>query len=119
MVSLHDKYAAHGLSVLAFPCNQFGGQEPGSAAEIKAFVEAHGVAHSDTFRLMAKVDVNGPQACQAYRFLKAASRTGDLGWNFDRYFLVLRSGAVKAFSGRPMEIEDQINRALAGLEDEL
>ena len=54
-MSLHDKYAAHGLSVLAFPCNQFGGQEPGSAAEIKAFVEAHGVAHSDTFRLMTKV----------------------------------------------------------------
>jgi glutathione peroxidase-family protein len=66
MVSLHKKFAAKGLKILGFPCNQFGNQEPGSAEEIKSFVKARNV----DFTLTEKVDVNGPNTCDTYRFLK-------------------------------------------------
>jgi len=68
----------HGLEVVGFPCNQFGGQEPGTAQEIKAFARARGAR----FRLTSKVDVNGPATSSAYRFLKDKTGSGDLTWNF-------------------------------------
>jgi glutathione peroxidase-family protein len=81
---------------------------------------------------MAKADVNGPHTCAAYRALKAATQVPDIPWNFGRYFLVLKSGAVRTFGAAcdpsaawgceqvpPSHFEDEINRALAGLEGEL
>jgi glutathione peroxidase len=92
--ALHRAHHAGGLAVLGFPCNQFGGQEPGDAAAIQAFCELNfGV----TFPLFAKIEVNGPGTHPLYRLLKAA-RPGFLGltaikWNFTK-FLVGRNGDV-------------------------
>ena len=80
--------------MLAFPCNQFGSQEPGSNAEIKAFASSKFGA---SFPLFAKIEVNGDGACELYQILKAAKSdeegNADIGWNFTK-FLVDRSGQV-------------------------
>jgi len=92
--TLHELYADRGLAVVAFPCNQFKGQEPGTAEEIKTFCTTHfGV----TFDLMAKVDVNGESACPLYEYLKSVETgpkgTGEVSWNFEK-FLIARDGSV-------------------------
>ena len=94
--ALHRKYGERGLAVLAFPCNQFGAQEPGDAAEIADFCR---LTYDVTFPVFAKVDVNGEDAAPLYRHLKQAAK-GVLGseaikWNFTK-FLVDRSGRVVA-----------------------
>jgi len=88
--TLHRKYAGKGLAVLGFPCNQFGAQEPGSAAEIAGFCETN---YGVTFPLFAKIEVNGPGAHPLYRWLKEAAGGGDIEWNFVK-FLVGRDGEV-------------------------
>ena len=82
------------LVVLGFPCNQFGGQEPGGETQIRHFCSQY---YGVTFPLFAKIDVNGPRAHSLYRYLKSARR-GFLGrksiaWNFTK-FLVGRNGEV-------------------------
>ncbi len=92
--ALHRKYKDKGFVVLGFPCNQFGGQEPGREAEIRSFCDrSYGV----TFPLFAKIEVNGPNAHPLYRYLKSVKK-GMLGreaiaWNFTK-FLVGRNGEV-------------------------
>jgi glutathione peroxidase len=91
---LYKKNASRGLEVLAFPCNQFGGQEPGSEDEIKSFCEMN---YGVTFPVFAKIDVNGANAAPLYSFLKS-SAPGLLGseavkWNFTK-FLVDKNGQV-------------------------
>jgi glutathione peroxidase len=92
--ALHAQYADQGLTVLGFPCNQFGHQEPGSADEIATFCESNfGVQ----FPLMEKIEVNGAGAHPLYRWLEAQA-PGLLGskaikWNFTK-FLVGRDGQV-------------------------
>lgn len=92
--ALNKEFADKGLVVLGFPCNQFGGQEPGDNAEIATFCQRNfGV----DFQMFEKVDVNGAQAHPLYRFLKAAA-PGLMGsegikWNFTK-FLVDRHGKV-------------------------
>lgn len=88
--ALHKKYSARGLVVLGFPCNQFGAQEPGGAAEIAAFCEKH---YGVTFTLFQKIEVNGANAHPLYRWLKEAAGGGDIEWNFVK-FLVDRDGEV-------------------------
>ena len=94
--TLYEKLHPKGLTVLGFPCNQFGQHEPGSESEIGAFcMKNYGVS----FPMFAKVDVNGEAAHPLWRFLKAA-KTGILGtpaikWNFTK-FLVDRKGDVVA-----------------------
>jgi glutathione peroxidase len=91
---LHQTYADRGLSVLGFPCNQFGAQEPGSNESIAEFCTTRfGVS----FPMMAKIEVNGPSAHPLYRWLKHQA-PGLLGseaikWNFTK-FLVGRDGQV-------------------------
>lgn len=92
--ALWRRYGERGFEVLAFPCNQFGGQEPGDAAEIGEFCSLNfGVS----FPLMGKIAVNGPDAAPLYGWLKAEA-PGVLGtrrikWNFTK-FLIDRDGAV-------------------------
>ena len=87
---LYRKYEARGLVVLGFPCNQFGAQEPGGAAEIAAFCEKH---YGVTFPMFEKIEVNGPNAHPLYHWLKTAADGGDIEWNFVK-FLVDRDGEV-------------------------
>jgi glutathione peroxidase len=88
---LHRDFVARGFAVLGFPCNQFGGQEPGDAKQIAEFCETK---YDVTFPMFAKIDVNGSQAHPLFNHLKSA-KSGLLGpsikWNFTK-FLVDRSG---------------------------
>lgn len=133
--SLFRTYHGEGFQVLGFPCNQFGGQEPGSEEQIAAFCQSQ---YDVTFPVFAKIDVNGDQADPLYRYLRA-SEPGHLGpeagflyehlkendpealdsdaikWNFTK-FLVGRSGDVIArFESHvtPAEIDEHVAAALA------
>jgi glutathione peroxidase len=93
---LYTNFKDRGLVVLGFPCNQFGGQEPGTEGEIKTFCESKfGV----TFPMFAKIDVNGPSRNPLYAFLTSEATApdgpGDIRWNFAK-FLVDRQGKVVA-----------------------
>ena len=114
--SLHRSMQDRGVAVLGFPCNQFGGQEPGDAETIGAFCEKNfGV----TFALFSKVDVNGEQADPLFRYLKHAA-PGLLGseaikWNFTK-FLVRKDGTVfkrYAPTTKPEELRADIEKLIA------
>lgn len=112
---LYDGYAARGLEVLGFPCNQFGKQEPGDAGQIGSFCEKN---YGVTFPMFDKIDVNGANAHPLFRFLTAEA-PGVLGlegvkWNFTK-FLVRRDGSVvKRFAPmtKPESITDEIEALL-------
>ena len=92
--SLYQKYQADGFAVLGFPCNQFGEQEPGDAAEIGQFCRSN---YGVRFPMFAKIDVNGPNAHPLYRHL-TREKPGFLGtvnikWNFTK-FLIDRAGSI-------------------------
>jgi glutathione peroxidase len=93
--ALHRQFAPRGFSVLGFPCNQFGGQEPGDATQIEQFCSKN---YGVTFPMFAKVDVNGSNAHPLFKYL-TQEKSGLLGpsikWNFTK-FLVDRSGKVVA-----------------------
>ncbi|MGI5369334.1 glutathione peroxidase [Streptomyces sp. A244] len=93
---LHEQYAARGFSVLGVPCNQFLGQEPGSADEIAEFCSA---TYGVTFPMTEKVDVNGEGRHPLYDrltgFADAEGHSGDIRWNFEK-FLIGRDGRVVA-----------------------
>jgi glutathione peroxidase len=91
---LHEQLAGRGFSVLGFPCNQFGGQEPGTAEEI---VEFCSTTYGVTFPLFEKIEVNGDGRHPIYDALTAvpdaAGEAGDVQWNFEK-FLVAPSGEI-------------------------
>jgi glutathione peroxidase len=94
--ALHEKYADRGFTVVGVPCNQFGGQEPGTADEIAEFCSA---TYGVTFPMTEKVDVNGPGRHPVYGELVQVAdetgRDGDVTWNFEK-FLLDGSGNVVA-----------------------
>jgi glutathione peroxidase len=93
---IHEKYADRGFSVVGFPCNQFGEQEPGSPDEIATFCST---TYGVTFPLSEKIDVNGDQRHPLYQELTTVAdgegHDGDIRWNFEK-FLVGRDGDVIA-----------------------
>ena len=104
-----------GLTVLGFPCNQFGAQEPGSESEIGHFCA---VNYGVSFPMFAKIEVNGPGAHPLYKFLTKQKRgifgTGRIKWNFTK-FLVDRAGKVVARyapTTKPEDLEEPIRRLL-------
>jgi glutathione peroxidase len=112
--SLHEKYADKGLVVIGVPCNQFGGQEPGTEKDIKQFCSSK---YSVTFPMMSKVDVNGAKQDALYTFLKSKSeKTDDISWNFEK-FIVGKDGKVAArFAPR---VKPDAAEVLAAIEAEL
>jgi glutathione peroxidase len=85
---LQERYAGRGFSVAGFPCNQFGGQEPGSAEEIQQFCST---SYGVTFPMFEKIDVNGPGRHPIYTELTqqqdGAGEAGDIQWNFEKFLL--------------------------------
>ncbi len=113
--ALHKKYGEQGFEVLAFPCNQFGGQEPGSADQIEEFCK---VNFGLSFPLLAKVEVNGANEPPLYSWLKSEAPglmgTRSIKWNFTK-FLVGRDGKVVrryAPSDKPESIAKDIEKLL-------
>ena len=113
--ALHRRFAARGFEVLGFPCNQFGHQEPGDAAEIASFCS---LTYDVTFPVFAKVDVNGEAADPLFVALKdqAPGLLGSKGikWNFTK-FLVDRSGKIVdryAPTTKPEDIVKHIEKLL-------
>ena len=94
--ALHGQYADQGLSIVGVPCNQFGGQEPGTSGEIAEFCQKN---YGVEFDMLAKVDVNGENACSLYQHLTSPKTNPDLGgeisWNFEK-FLFNRQGELVA-----------------------
>jgi len=114
--ALHRKYGAKDFEVLGFPCNQFGGQEPGDAAEIANFCKT---SYDVTFPVFAKIEVNGANADPLYRFLKKQKKgilgTEAIKWNFTK-FLVGKDGKVLgrfAPSVKPEDLAGKIEALLA------
>ena len=112
--ALHDQYHDKGFEVLGFPCNQFGGQEPGDADEIASFCDLN---YGVNFPMFAKIDVNGDGAAPLFTHLKKAA-PGLLGsegvkWNFTK-FLVTPDGTVKRFAPNdtPASLAKDIEKAL-------
>ena len=101
---LHETYGERGFSVLGFPCNQFGGQEPGTAEEIATFCST---SYGVSFPMFEKIEVNGPARHPIYEELTAVAdaegHDGDIRWNFEK-FLVDPQGGVTRFS--PMVAPD-------------
>jgi glutathione peroxidase len=117
--ALHEKYADRGLSVVGVPCNQFGGQEPGTAEEIAQFCSA---TYGVTFPLTEKVEVNGEGRHAVYAALVGTAdengRSGDVDWNFEK-FLVDADGTVLGRWSTRVEPDDErivdaVEQALAG-----
>ncbi|MFZ9394783.1 MAG: glutathione peroxidase [Erythrobacter sp.] len=112
---IYQQYKDRGFEVLGFPCNQFGAQEPGSADEIQEFCKLNfGV----TFPLMAKIDVNGPDASPLYDWMKGEAKglmgSTSIKWNFTK-FLIDREGKVVrryAPTDKPERIAKHIEKLL-------
>jgi len=111
---LYDKYSGQGLEILAFPCNQFGRQEPGTDEEIRGFCETN---YHVSFPLFSKIEVNGGGTHPLYKYLKSEAGglvTDAIKWNFTK-FLVGRDGSVLeriAPFVKPSEIEEEIASVL-------
>lgn len=108
---LYEKFKDRGVEILGFPCNQFGGQEPGSEEEIESFCELN---YGVTFPMFAKVDVKGDHADPLFTHL-ASEAPGLLGskgikWNFTKFLVNKEGGVVKRFAPQtsPAELEKEI-----------
>jgi len=113
--ALYRKYGAGGFSVLGFPCNQFGAQEPGDSAAIAQFCSR---TYDVTFPMFGKIEVNGADAHPLYKFLKGEAKgvlgTEPIKWNFTK-FLVGRTGDVAgrfAPTTTPQDLEKEIEKLL-------
>ncbi|KAK9862889.1 hypothetical protein WJX84_010980 [Apatococcus fuscideae] len=114
LTELHNKYKSKGFEILAFPCNQFGSQEPGDAPQIKSFASNRGAK----FQLADKVDVNGTAADPLFQFLKSEKGgflTKDIKWNFTKFLCNKEGQVIKRYgtSTEPSAFEEDIVAALA------
>ena len=111
---LHEQYVDRGLVVLGFPCNQFGGQEPGTEEEIATFCST---TYGVTFPMFAKIDVNGQDRHPLYEQLTevadAEGKAGDVVWNFEKFLVAPREQQVQRF--RPL-VEPESEELKAAIE---
>ncbi|MBM3347299.1 MAG: glutathione peroxidase [Betaproteobacteria bacterium] len=114
--ALHKKYAGRGLAVLGFPCNQFGAQEPGTAAEIGAFCQKN---YGVSFQMFDKIEVNGKGAHPLYQWLKTAAAgeepAQEIDWNFAKFLVGADGRVVRRYKAttRPEELATDIDKLLA------
>lgn len=108
---LHDEYKDRGLVVLGFPCNQFGGQEPGTEAEIKEFCS---LTFGVTFPMFSKVEVNGPDRHPLYVELAGddSAFPGKIGWNFNKFLVDPEGKLVARFGSSVAPTSDKLLAAV-------
>ena len=111
---LYRKFSPRGLVVLAFPCNQFGEQEPGTEAEIAEFCELN---YGVTFPIFAKIDVNGATTAPAFKYLKSEAPgllgTEAIKWNFTKFFVDKNGKVRKRYA--PTDTPEDIAKDLESL----
>ena len=117
---LQERYADKGFSVLGFPCNQFGGQEPGTAEEIKTFCA---VNYGISFPMFEKIEVNGegrhPIYSELVKTADASGHTGDIRWNFEKFVVSADGETVTRFAPRTAPDAPEVIAAIeAGLPSE-
>jgi glutathione peroxidase len=97
--ALQKKYGPQGFTVIGFPCNQFGGQEPGTAEEIQQFCST---TYGITFPMMEKIEVNGPGRHEIYKSLTALKdadgKDGDIRWNFEKFVVSADGTQITRFA---------------------
>jgi glutathione peroxidase len=112
---LYEKLHGEGLTVLGFPCNQFGSQEPGTESEIGAFCQKN---YGVSFPMFAKIDVNGDDAHPLYKFLKKEEKgvlgTQAIKWNFTKFLIDKDGNPVERYGSttKPEDIESDIRKLL-------
>jgi glutathione peroxidase len=113
---LAKDYGERGLTVIGVPCNQFMGQEPGTAEEIQTFCSTN---HGVTFPLLAKTDVNGPQRHPLYAELTKTpddgGEAGDIQWNFEKFLLAPGGEVVNRFRPRTVPDAPQVIAAIESI----
>ena len=113
---LHDELAGRGFTVVGFPCNQFGGQEPGTSEEIAEFCSA---TYGVTFPMTGKVDVNGADAHPVYQQLTgtpdASGEAGDVQWNFEKFLVAADGSVVARFRPRTQPDAPEVRTAIESL----
>jgi glutathione peroxidase len=114
--ALYEKYSPRGFTILGFPCNQFFGQEPGSAEQIQEFCSLN---YGVTFPLFAKLDVKGTNQHPLYTILSAipddSGKAGNVGWNFEK-FLIGRDGhPVRRFRSKVVPEDPNLVGAIESL----
>ncbi len=114
--ALQEELAGRGFTVIGFPCNQFGGQEPGTEEEIAEFCSA---TYGVTFPMTAKVEVNGPGRDEIYTRLTqtadADGHAGDIRWNFEKFLLDSGGQVVARFSPRTEPDDPEFRTAVEGV----
>jgi glutathione peroxidase len=111
--AVQKKYAAKGFTVIGFPCNQFGGQEPGTAEEIETFCATkYGVS----FPMMEKIDVNGPGRHEIYKALTpvkdAGGEDGDIRWNFEKFVVSADGTQITRFDPKTTPDDPKVIAAI-------
>lgn len=108
---LYKKFSKQGLVVAGFPCNQFGGQEPGSNAEIAKFCKTN---YDITFPMFGKIDVNGKKRHALYTQLagEKSSFKGDIGWNFTKFLVDADGKVIARFEARNAPMSDEVVKAI-------
>lgn len=113
---LHERFADRGFTVLGVPCNQFGGQEPGTAEEIATFCST---SYGVTFPLTEKIEVNGEDRHPLYRQLVEVpdgdGHTGDIRWNFEKFLLAPGGEIVARFNPMVEPTADEVVSAVEGV----
>jgi glutathione peroxidase len=111
--AIQKKYAAQGFTVIGFPCNQFGGQEPGTAHDIETFCATN---YGITFPMMEKIEVNGPGRHPIYQTLTpipdTAAYTGDIRWNFEKFVVSADGTKITRFSPKTTPDDPAVIAAL-------
>lgn len=112
---LYENYKEKGFEILAFPCNQFGNQEPGTNEEIKNFCSSK---YNVTFRLFDKIDVNGNNKSPLYALLtdNPVTGKGDIKWNFEKFVIGKNGKIVARF---PSSVEPTSEKIVSLIESEL
>ena len=112
--SLYKKYKANGFEVLAFPCNQFAFQEPGTNEEIEKFCD---IKYGVTFKIFNKINVNGSKSDPVYEFLKnqlpGVAGTTQIKWNFTKFLINKNGEVIERFS--PQAEADEIEASIKKL----